>query len=236
MAWTKVKSYFNILFTHELNIGYPTGVILTVLFLIIVVFSLPFVRKRGYFQLFYFFHMCTIPWLIIMLLHGRKFWIWILLPLFCYLIEKTLKYRKTSSNKFGDTIITEAFVLPSKVTHLVIRKPAKFYFKPGDYVFINIPAIAKYEWHPFSISSAPENSKFIWLHIKASGHWTNKLYSYSMSSKFETSLSQHGIGGAGCHSPNFSRANMRQRMSRSLIDFPIFKKRLFVNEEKNHTN
>lgn len=43
-----------------------------------------------------------------------------------------------------------------KVTHLVIKRPPFFHFKPGDYVFINIPAIAKYEWHPFTISSAPE--------------------------------------------------------------------------------
>lgn len=43
-----------------------------------------------------------------------------------------------------------------KVTHLVIKRPQFFHFKPGDYVYINIPAIAKYEWHPFTISSAPE--------------------------------------------------------------------------------
>ena len=189
---------------------------------------MPIVRKRGYFQLFYWFHMCTIPWLFIMLLHGKKFWIWIMLPFFCYLIEKLLKYRKTSSNKFGDTIITEAFVLPSKVVHLVIRKPPKFYFKPGDYVFMNIPAIAKYEWHPFSISSAPENSKFIWLHIRACGNWTNKLYSYSLSSKFDMSLT---CANGGCGSPNSNmRANMRQRMSKSLNDSNLFP--IFANDKK----
>ncbi len=49
-------------------------------------------------------------------------------------------------------------VLPfiSKVTHLVIKRPPFFHFKPGDYVYINIPVVAKYEWHPFTISSAPE--------------------------------------------------------------------------------
>lgn len=43
-----------------------------------------------------------------------------------------------------------------QVTHLVIQRPKSFRFQPGDYVFLNIPAIAAYEWHPFSISSAPE--------------------------------------------------------------------------------
>ncbi|MGR0317691.1 hypothetical protein, partial [Klebsiella pneumoniae] len=31
----------------------------------------------------------------------------------------------------------------------------RFYLPPGDYVFVNIPVIANYEWHPFTISSAP---------------------------------------------------------------------------------
>lgn len=44
------------------------------------------------------------------------------------------------------------------MTHLVIKRPQFFHFKPGDYVYINVPEIAKYEWHPFTISSAPEQS------------------------------------------------------------------------------
>lgn len=46
----------------------------------------------------------------------------------------------------------------AQVTHLVVKRPQFFHFKPGDYVYINIPEIAKYEWHPFTISSAPEQS------------------------------------------------------------------------------
>lgn len=56
----------------------------------------------------------------------------------------------------GKTYISSGLLLPSKVTHLVIKRPLHFDFHPGDYVFVNIPAIAKYEWHPFTISSAPE--------------------------------------------------------------------------------
>ena len=48
------------------------------------------------------------------------------------------------------------FLWNIQVTHLVIKRPPFFHFKPGDYVYLNIPAIAKYEWHPFTISSAPE--------------------------------------------------------------------------------
>ncbi|NXT80747.1 NOX5 oxidase, partial [Zapornia atra] len=65
-----------------------------------------------------------------------------------------------------------------QVTHLVIERPQSFQYKPGDYIYLNIPAIAAYEWHPFSISSAPEQQETLWLHIRSLGQWTNKLYEY----------------------------------------------------------
>ena len=37
-----------------------------------------------------------------------------------------------------------------------MTRPKNYNFKSGDYLFINIPEIAKYEWHPFTISSAPD--------------------------------------------------------------------------------
>ncbi|KAK2539339.1 Nox5 [Columba livia] len=64
------------------------------------------------------------------------------------------------------------------VTHLVIERPQFFHYKPGDFVYLNIPAIATYEWHPFTISSAPEQRETLWLHIRSLGQWTNKLYEY----------------------------------------------------------
>lgn len=78
----------------------------------------------------------------------------------------------------GKTYISSGLLLPSKVTHLVIKRPLHFDFHPGDYVFVNIPSIAKYEWHPFTISSAPEQEDYMWLHIRGVGQWTNRLYDY----------------------------------------------------------
>lgn len=43
-----------------------------------------------------------------------------------------------------------------QVTHLLIKRPPLFHYRPGDYLYLNIPSIARYEWHPFTISSAPE--------------------------------------------------------------------------------
>ena len=59
--------------------------------------------------------MLTIPWLIIMLLHGPNFWKWLIFPGSLYLIEKFLRHRKSRSNKHGETFIMEAILLPSQV-------------------------------------------------------------------------------------------------------------------------
>ncbi|KAG9488993.1 hypothetical protein GDO78_005147 [Eleutherodactylus coqui] len=68
-----------------------------------------------------------------------------------------------------------------EVTHLVVKRPPSFQYKPGDYVYLNIPVIAKYEWHPFTISSAPEQEDTLWLHVRSLGQWTNSLYEYFSS-------------------------------------------------------
>lgn len=81
-------NYLTSMFTWNLSIGYPTGVIELVLLFIILLFAMPYVRNRGHFQLFYWFHMLTIPWLLIMLLHGKVFYKWLIAPAGCYIIEK----------------------------------------------------------------------------------------------------------------------------------------------------
>jgi len=61
---------------------------------------------------------------------------------------------------------------------LIIKRPAGFNFSPGDWVFIKIPEVARFEWHPFTISSAPEVHDTFHVHIRGVGEWTNRLYKH----------------------------------------------------------
>ncbi len=54
--------------------------------------------------------------------------------------------------------------------------PFFFSFKSGDYISINLPRVALYEFHPFSISSAPEDTSYLTVHIQVRGNWTKKVY------------------------------------------------------------
>lgn len=72
------------------------------------------------------------------------------------LIERIINRFRVWSVDFGETYIRDVNLLSSKVTHLVINRPKGFKYQAGDYMFIKIPKIARNEWHPFTISSAPE--------------------------------------------------------------------------------
>ncbi|XP_078097371.1 NADPH oxidase 5 [Mustelus asterias] len=169
------------LFTTRPGIGWIygtssiTGVILLLLIILMFICSSPFVRRSGHFEVFYWTHFSYIWVWALLILHGPNFWKWFVAAGFLFLMEKIVGI---AVSRIGGTQVVEVNLLPSKVTHLVIKRLPFFHYKPGDYVYVNIPAIAKYEWHPFTISSAPEQQDTLWLHIRSLGQWTNQLYEY----------------------------------------------------------
>jgi len=58
----------------------------------------------------------------------------------------------------------------------------KLDYKAGQYIFINFPSVSKFEWHPFTLTSAPHED-FLSVHIRAAGNWTNKVYDLCEASK-----------------------------------------------------
>lgn len=132
-----------------------TGVSLIIILTLMVVCSMPFVRRGGQFEVFYFTHLCYVAYWGLLIMHAPEFWKWFMAPGIIFLLE--LSYRlMTSWMGRGKTSIFAGVVLPSKVTNLIVKRPHNFNFAPGDWVFVKIPAIARFEWHPFTISSAPE--------------------------------------------------------------------------------
>jgi predicted ferric reductase len=177
-------TYAELLFTTKSKIGWvgaaamPTGWALWIVLAIIEVFSLPFIRRKGYFQVFYITHWFHVFYYILLILHCKNFWKWFIGPLVLVVFERIYNYLRVKSVKHGETFIKDVNLLSSKVTQLIITRPPNFKFKSGDYIYVKIPQIAKFEWHPFTISSAPERQDELWLHIRTLGNWTNKLYDY----------------------------------------------------------
>lgn len=91
------------------------------------------------------------------MLHCENFWKWFIGPFFLAFIDNLVRYYQTKASNYGSTYIKHVYLLPSNVIQLVIKRPEKFEFKAGDYVLVKIPFISIQEYHPFTISSCPEN-------------------------------------------------------------------------------
>ncbi|KAF9255060.1 hypothetical protein L218DRAFT_1008985 [Marasmius fiardii PR-910] len=62
---------------------------------------------------------------------------------------------------------------PSKVVELQITKD-KTKVRAGQYIFLNCPEISYFQWHPFTLTSAPEED-YISVHIRVVGDFTTAL-------------------------------------------------------------
>lgn len=62
---------------------------------------------------------------------------------------------------------------PAKVLELQMKQKG-FSMEVGQYVFVNCPSVSVFEWHPFTLTSAPEED-FFSIHIRVAGDWTEKL-------------------------------------------------------------
>lgn len=96
-------------------------------------------------------------------------WMWVIAPMFIYLCERIVRFaRYTQTVRYRKIVMR-----PSKVLELQLVKNG-FKMEVGQYVFINCPSISQLEWHPFTMTSAPEED-FFSVHIRSAGDWTNKL-------------------------------------------------------------
>nr|XP_015207190.1 PREDICTED: NADPH oxidase 1 isoform X2 [Lepisosteus oculatus] len=98
-------------------------------------------------------------------------WKWVLGPMFLYLCERVLRFIRYLQKVTYRKIV----IHPSNVLELQLTKPG-FHMEVGQYVFLNCPSVSQLEWHPFTLTSAPEED-FMSVHIRSVGDWTRGLIS-----------------------------------------------------------
>lgn len=160
--------YDNLLFTW----AGLSGTLLLLVFTGMWVTALPRVRMGGHFRLFYLAHLAYVLWFGLLLVHSPNFWKWALVPLLAFVVERVLRLRRTRN----PTFVVNAKLLPSKVLALEIQRPEGFDYQPGDYLYLKCPHVSRFEWHPFSISSAPEDRQILKAHIRTVGAWSGRMY------------------------------------------------------------
>jgi NADPH oxidase len=100
---------------------------------------------------------------------GAQSWKWVIVPLFVYLVERLLRIYRSSQT----VVITKVISHPSKVLEIQMKKKG-FHAEAGQYVFLQVPEIRFFEWHPFTLTSSPEED-FFSVHIRSLGDWTEKV-------------------------------------------------------------
>ncbi|CAL1413878.1 unnamed protein product [Linum trigynum] len=141
----------------------------------------PFSRLTGFNAFLYSHHLLCFVY-IMLFVHGtflyfatkwyeRNTWMYISAPLLVYLAERSMR---TCRLEHCSAKILRVSVLPGDVFSLTMSKPQGFKYKSGQYIFLQCPAISSFEWHPFSITSAP-GDPYLSVHIRTVGDWTQEL-------------------------------------------------------------
>lgn len=135
------------------------------------------------FEIFWFTHHLSIPFYLLLFFHGYGCFVkssidgkckgynsnYATVPVFLlYLLERLIRVYRGSQ----PTNLKKVIIHPGKTIEIQFEKPS-FQYKCGQYLYLNIPQISKFEWHPFTITSTPEEG-FISLHMRIAGDWTSE--------------------------------------------------------------
>lgn len=97
-------------------------------------------------------------------------WKWIVGPMFLYLCERLVRFWRSQQK----VVITKVIIHPFKTIELQMKKKG-FKMEVGQYIFVKCPKVSRLEWHPFTLTSAPEED-FFSIHIRIVGDWTEGLF------------------------------------------------------------
>uniref|UniRef100_A0A0D9V5C2 FAD-binding FR-type domain-containing protein n=1 Tax=Leersia perrieri TaxID=77586 RepID=A0A0D9V5C2_9ORYZ len=141
----------------------------------------PFDKLTGFNAFWYSHHLFIIVY-IAFIVHGeclylihvwyrRTTWMYLSVPVCLYVGERTLRFFRSGSYSVR---LLKVAIYPGNVLTLQMSKPPTFRYKSGQYMFVQCPAVSPFEWHPFSITSAPGDD-YLSIHVRQLGDWTREL-------------------------------------------------------------
>ncbi|RKP11573.1 NADPH oxidase B [Piptocephalis cylindrospora] len=149
--------------------------------ILIFLTSLPFVIRR-YHELFWYTHHISFIFFGLFSFHGSwcemqpdrepkcehagVFWKYWIFSGILYTIERILREVRARRGTF----ITKVLLHPSDVVEIQFRR-ADISYKPGQYIILSCPEVSLLEWHPFTLTSAPQED-FLSIHMRQAGDFT----------------------------------------------------------------
>lgn len=142
----------------------------------------PLLQHLAGFNAFWYAHHLLLLCFVLLIFHGyfifltrnwyeKTTWMYIAVPVLLYVIERIIvKFQEL----YHQVYVEKGLVYDGNVLALYLEKPQGFAYESGMYLFVKCPDISKFEWHPFSITSAPGDN-YLSVHIRAVGDWTTEL-------------------------------------------------------------
>ncbi len=129
------------------------------------------IRHSRWFELFYYSHYLFIPIQLLLCFHAPKYLMYMTIPIIGYLLDRSYRFYVSfyPSQLLGSVVVTK------DILEIQISRPKSFTYYPGDYMYICIPEVSKTQWHPFSLSSDPNDQSMLTIHMKKSGDWTHQV-------------------------------------------------------------
>lgn len=94
-------------------------------------------------------------------------------PIIIYSLERAVRVYRQG---VWQTRILYNEAISDDTVAIYLTKPRRFNPKAGMYIFLNCPEIAKFEWHPYTMTSAPQDDH-IRVHIASLGDWSSAMCS-----------------------------------------------------------
>ncbi|KAI8523922.1 hypothetical protein RHMOL_Rhmol13G0109100 [Rhododendron molle] len=140
----------------------------------------PIHQLAGFNAFWYAHHLLVIVYALLIIHRNFLFltqwyndttWMYVMIPIILYAGERSLTSVPDRSYRVS---IIKAIVYTTNALALYMSKPPGFKYQSGMYIFVKCPDVASFEWHPFSITSAPGDD-YLSVHIRALGDWTTEL-------------------------------------------------------------
>nr|AAC39477.1 respiratory burst oxidase protein C [Arabidopsis thaliana] len=139
-------------------------------------------KKLASFNAFWYTHHLFVIVYILLVAHGyylyltrdwhnKTTWMYLVVPVVLYACERLIRAFRSSIKA---VTIRKVAVYPGNVLAIHLSRPQNFKYKSGQYMFVNCAAVSPFEWHPFSITSAPQDD-YLSVHIRVLGDWTRAL-------------------------------------------------------------
>ncbi|KAK7424510.1 hypothetical protein QQX98_000475 [Neonectria punicea] len=172
-----------------------TGITALGLFYLLCLLSMPQVRKWNY-EVFQLGHLLMFPIIGLMMAHGTAalfqwpmFGYFLAFPTLLVLVERVVRIFlgfhpiKATMKVLDDDTVEITAVIPSE---------RLWKYKAGQYIFLQVPKISFFQWHPFTVSFCRGNRMMV--HIKTDGDWTGRLRKLGAESGEESQIDV-GING-----------------------------------------